>query len=142
MARSLSRRLSLLQQPQDGGRSARFTGAGIAGHGMWGRGDNGYERSGRLDYLYVDGVRISFADVLCSSQRHLMPNADSVILMTAIDRLSKGWRELVYEYGYNAVMNCIDDGLGLEDADDALWLQRSAKQAQWLATTWTQKAWA
>lgn len=68
-----------------------------------------------------------------------MPNADSVILMSAIDRLPKGWRALVHEYGYKAVMGCIDDGLDLQDADDALWMQRSARQAQWLNTNWITK---
>lgn len=68
-----------------------------------------------------------------------MPNADSAILMSAIDRLSKDWRALVHEYGYKAVMGCIEDGLDLQDAGDALWMQRSARQAQWLATDFISK---
>jgi len=64
----------------------------------------------------------------------MLPNANSVVLMREIDRLPKGWRALVHEYGFKAVMALREDGFSLADADDALWLQRSVAQAQWLST--------
>jgi hypothetical protein len=63
-----------------------------------------------------------------------MPDSNSAALMAQIDRLPKGWRALVHEYGFKAVMALREDGLSLADADDALWLQRSVAQAQWLST--------
>jgi hypothetical protein len=62
-----------------------------------------------------------------------------MILMTAIDSLPKPWRALVHEYGFKAVMQCREEDKSLEDADDALWAQRSSRQAQWLNTQSTPK---
>lgn len=64
----------------------------------------------------------------------MTPNPDSQILMRQIDALSPEWRALVHEYGFKAVCGVLDDGLSLEDATDQLWMQRSARQAQWLST--------
>lgn len=66
------------------------------------------------------------------------PNHNSIEIMRAIDAMPDGWRALVYEYGFVAVADLYGD-MDLEDADDALWLQRSAKQAQWLATDFISK---
>jgi tRNA A37 N6-isopentenylltransferase MiaA len=54
--------------------------------------------------------------------------------MHDIDALSPAWRALVHEYGYKNVMAVMDDGTSIDDAVDALWMQRSARQAQWLST--------
>ena len=62
------------------------------------------------------------------------PNFDSIEIMRAVDKLPKGWRKLVHEYGFTAVLACREDGLNLQDADDQLWMGRSARQAQWLTT--------
>jgi hypothetical protein len=59
--------------------------------------------------------------------------------MRQIDRLPPKWRALVHEYGVVGVMACREDGLSLADADDALWMARSARQAQWLATNYISK---
>lgn len=67
------------------------------------------------------------------------PNFDSIEIMRAVDGLPKGWRKLVHEYGFKAVLACREDGLSLADADDALWMARSARQAQWLATNYLTK---
>lgn len=63
-----------------------------------------------------------------------MPDANSAEIMAQIDRLPKTWRALVHEYGFKATMALHNDGVGYDDASDALWMMRSAKQAQWLAT--------
>jgi hypothetical protein len=63
-----------------------------------------------------------------------MPDPASQIIMRDVDRLPPKWRELVYEYGYTVVTTLRAAGLSLADADDALWMRRSAKQAEWLAT--------
>jgi hypothetical protein len=68
-----------------------------------------------------------------------MPNHDSMILMTAIDSLPKPWRALVYEYGFQAVMQCREANQSLEEADDALWASRASRQAKWLATSYVTK---
>ena len=62
------------------------------------------------------------------------PNCNSVEIMRAVDQLPPSWRKLVHEYGVTQVLACREDGLSLQDADDALWMGRSARQAQWLAT--------
>lgn len=62
------------------------------------------------------------------------PNFDSIEIMREVDAMKPGWRKLVHEYGFKAVMACREDGLSLQDADDALWMGRRARQAQWLAT--------
>lgn len=67
------------------------------------------------------------------------PNFDSVEIMRSVDAMKPGWRALVHEYGFNAVMACREDGLSLSDADDVLWMVRSARQAQWLATNYVTK---
>jgi hypothetical protein len=73
------------------------------------------------------------------------PNPDPQTLMRQIDALAPEWRALVHEYGVKAVCGAPDDGLSIEDAADQLWMQRSARQAQWLAcdyiTKRSQKAW-
>lgn len=51
------------------------------------------------------------------------PNQRSIEIMRAIDAMPEGWRALVHEYGFVAVANLYGD-VDLEDADDALWLQR------------------
>lgn len=63
-----------------------------------------------------------------------MPNSNSALLMQAIDSLPAPWRALVHEYGFKAVCQAKEDGHSLEDAQDALWMARSARQAQWLST--------
>lgn len=67
------------------------------------------------------------------------PNADSQTLMSVVDAMKPGWRKLVHEYGFKAVCQAIEDGNSLEEADDALWMQRSARQANWLATDYVTK---
>lgn len=64
------------------------------------------------------------------------PNFDSIEIMRAVDQLPTSWRKLVHEYGVTQVLACREDGLSLQDADDTLWLGRSARQAQWLATNY------
>lgn len=75
----------------------------------------------------------------------MSPNHDSLLLMHQIDSLAPAWRALVHEYGYKAVLGCIEDGTALDDAEDQLWMQRSARQAQWLTTDFitkrSQRAW-
>jgi len=56
--------------------------------------------------------------------------------MRIVDEMKPAWRALVHEYGLTAVLAVRDDGLSLRDADDALWMARSARQAQWLATNY------
>lgn len=68
-----------------------------------------------------------------------MPNSDSATLMQAIDVLPPEWRALVHEYGFKAVMQCQEDSKSLQDAEDALWMDRSARQAKWLATDFITK---
>lgn len=63
----------------------------------------------------------------------LAPSRDSQLLMQAIDSLPQPWRALVHEYGFKAVCQAKEDGHSLEDAQDALWMARSTRQAQWLA---------
>jgi hypothetical protein len=63
-----------------------------------------------------------------------MANANSVELMSFVDALPPGWRALVHEYGFKAVCQAKEDGHSLEGAQDVLWMARSARQAQWLAT--------
>lgn len=67
------------------------------------------------------------------------PNPNSEAIMRDIDALSPAWRKLVHEYGYKNVMAQIDDGHGVDEAADQLWMQRSAKQAQWMATNYVTK---
>jgi hypothetical protein len=67
------------------------------------------------------------------------PNHNSVEIMRAVDGLPRPWRKLVHEYGLKQVLACREDGLSLEDADDALWMGRSSRQAQWLATDYLTK---
>jgi hypothetical protein len=62
------------------------------------------------------------------------PNFDSIEIMRQVDRMKPKWRALVHEYGLKQVLGCIEDGLSLQDADDQLWMARSARQAQWLST--------
>lgn len=63
-----------------------------------------------------------------------MPDANSAALMAEIDRLPKGWRALVHEYGAKKVLALREEGHSLDDADDALWMGRSMAQEQWLST--------
>ncbi|HMF68660.1 MAG TPA: hypothetical protein VK602_13760 [Phyllobacterium sp.] len=71
-----------------------------------------------------------------------MPNTDSAQLMTIVDSFEPGWRALVHEYGFKAVCQAKEDGHSLEDAGDALWMARSARQATWLSTNYiTKKSW-
>lgn len=67
------------------------------------------------------------------------PNFDSIEIMRAVDGMPKSWRKLVHEYGFKQVLACREDGMSLEDADDALWMGRSARQAQWLCTDYVSK---
>jgi hypothetical protein len=67
------------------------------------------------------------------------PSRDSQTLMQAIDSLPAAWRVLVHEYGFKAVMQAREDGHSLEDATDQLWMDRSSRQAQWLATNYITK---
>jgi hypothetical protein len=69
----------------------------------------------------------------------MTPNPDSALLMSQIDSLPKRWRALVYEYGVVAVSECREQGMSLQDADDSLWMARSARQAAWLATDYITK---
>lgn len=69
----------------------------------------------------------------------VMPNADSALLMSHIDALKPEWRALVHEYGYKAVMGCLEDRKSLHDAEDHLWMQRNSRQAEWLATNYITK---
>lgn len=72
-----------------------------------------------------------------------MYDPNSRALMSIIDGLPKPWRALVHEYGFKAVMQCREEGNSLEDAEDALWMQRSSRQAQWLSTNYiTQRSFA
>jgi hypothetical protein len=59
---------------------------------------------------------------------------DAQQLMSIVDSFDPGWRALVHEYGFKAVCQAREDGLELEDAADQLWMQRNARQAQWLNT--------
>lgn len=68
-----------------------------------------------------------------------MPDANSAEIMLFVDSLPKKWRALVYEYGFKNVMALHDSGMKLKDADDALWMMRSAAQAKWLSTNWFKK---
>lgn len=63
-----------------------------------------------------------------------MPDANSAEIMSQIDALPSKWRGLVHEYGFKATMALRNTGVGYDDASDALWMMRSAKQAQWLST--------
>jgi hypothetical protein len=68
-----------------------------------------------------------------------MPDADSAEIMMFVDSLPKKWRALVYEYGYQQVMARYNSGMKLKDADDELWMMRSAAQAKWLSTNFITK---
>ncbi len=59
---------------------------------------------------------------------------DAQQLMAIVDSFSPGWRALVHEYGFKAVCQAKEDGCSLEDAQDQLWMARSARQAQWMST--------
>lgn len=61
-------------------------------------------------------------------------NPDSIAMMSIIDSFDPAWRALVHEYGFKAVCQAKEDGHGLAEAEDALWMARSARQAQWLST--------
>jgi hypothetical protein len=65
-----------------------------------------------------------------------MPDANSAEIMLFVDGLPKKWRGLVYEYGFQNVMVLYNADMNLSDADDALWMQRSARQAEWIATNY------
>ena len=67
------------------------------------------------------------------------PNFDSIEIMRAVDAMPKKWRALVHEYGVIAVMDCWEQDMDLADADDALWMGRNSRQAQWLATNFITK---
>ena len=54
--------------------------------------------------------------------------------MRDVDALPAKWRALVYEYGYTIVMAMRADDMSLAEADDELWMRRSRRQAEWLAT--------
>lgn len=64
---------------------------------------------------------------------------DAEQLMSIVDSFEPGWRSLVHEYGFKAVCQAKEDGHSLEDAQDALWVARSARQASWLATDFITK---
>src|ERR1700730_15907446 len=69
-----------------------------------------------------------------------MPDPDSVIVMAAIDNLSKPMRDLVREFGHNVVLGMIEDGHN--DADklrEELEAWRTKRQAEWLATDYFAK---
>jgi hypothetical protein len=68
-----------------------------------------------------------------------MPDANSAEIMLFVDRLPKKWRALVYEYGFKNVMALYQADMKLSDADDALWMMRSAAQAKWLSTNFITK---
>jgi hypothetical protein len=68
-----------------------------------------------------------------------MPDANSAEIMLFVDSLPKKWRALVYEYGYQQVMARYNASMKLKDADDELWMMRSAAQAKWLATDYVTK---
>ena len=65
------------------------------------------------------------------------PNSAEIMLF--VDSLPKKWRQLVYEYGFKNVMALYESGMKIKDADDALWMGRSAAQAKWLATNYVVK---
>lgn len=67
------------------------------------------------------------------------PNTESIKMMLIIDNLAPPWRALIYEYGFKSVCDAINSGTSLEDAADALWMARSARQAQWMATDYVTK---
>jgi hypothetical protein len=64
---------------------------------------------------------------------------DAQQLMSIVDSFSPEWRALVHEYGFKAVCQSKEDGHSLEEAQDALWMARSARQAQWLSTNYITK---
>jgi hypothetical protein len=64
------------------------------------------------------------------------PDYNAACIMRDIDGMSKQWRALVHEYGYRVVSTMRDGGMSIKQADDALWLRRSNKQAEWLATNY------
>jgi hypothetical protein len=68
-----------------------------------------------------------------------MPDVNSAEIMLFVDSLPKKWRALVYEYGFKNVMALHDSGMKLSDADDALWMMRSAAQAKWISTDFIPK---
>jgi hypothetical protein len=68
-----------------------------------------------------------------------MPDANSAEIMLFVDSLPKKWRQLVHEYGFKNVMALYQAGMKLKDADDALWMMRSAAQAKWLSTNYITK---
>jgi hypothetical protein len=63
-----------------------------------------------------------------------MPDANSAEIMLFVDSLPKKWRALVYEYGFKNVMALYQADMKLSDADDALWMMRSAAQEKLMAT--------
>jgi hypothetical protein len=65
--------------------------------------------------------------------------SDAQQLMSIVDSFSPEWRALVHEYGFKAVCQSKEDGHSLEEAQDALWMARSARQASWLATDYVTK---
>lgn len=65
-----------------------------------------------------------------------MPDANSAEIMLFVDSMPKKWRALVHEYGFVSVVALYDDGVSLSDADDAMWMMRSARQAEWLSTNY------
>jgi hypothetical protein len=66
-----------------------------------------------------------------------MPDPDSARVMSRIDRMPKGFRALVHEFGFNIVAAMMDDGY-----DDPSQLRtvlegwRDRRQAEWLATNY------
>lgn len=65
-----------------------------------------------------------------------MPNPTSQQIMCLVDSFEPGWRALVHEYGFKAVCQSKEDGHSLAEAEDALWMARSARQAAWLSTNY------
>lgn len=66
-----------------------------------------------------------------------MPDPNSVIVMSHIDRMSPGMRALVREFGYVIVSEMMNEGY--YDADDlrpVLETWRERRQEQWLATNY------
>jgi len=58
------------------------------------------------------------------------------LIMAEIDGLPLSWRELVYEYGWERVARCINDGMSEDDAWVFLCAWRHKRQQEWLATSY------
>lgn len=55
------------------------------------------------------------------------------LVMSEIDRLPRSWRALVHEYGWDAVARCLNEGLDVQEADDALFMRCDRRQRDLLS---------